>query len=299
MASRQDLDWLHGREPLASGSHPATPPPGRPRSSRRGLLVGGAATLGLAGLGLAGLETLRTGPGLPGIGGGVGPRGKPTCLDASQLASASRIGRARIIYEPTGKPATMRFDAGFLGQLEAWMADFEATSRYGGSTEVWSYGAHVVKDQCRSWHANGRAFDISRLRIGSTPVVSAREDLWHEASAERQAELRRRYWTLAASLHLHFAYVLTHHFDPEHRNHIHVDNGLSGSGMSSFSRGSRVQNQAVQAICQSIWGQQGEVTGQWDETQDQAGPVLAELGLRDLRRQETWQAFLRASVQRG
>lgn len=299
MASRQDRDWLDGRDPLACGSHPAVPPSGPPRSSRRGVLVGGVATLGLAGLGLAGLDKVLTGPGLPGLGGGSATREQPTCLDASQLVPASRIGRARIIYEPTGKAATMRFDAGFLGQLERWMVDFEATSRYGGATQVWSYGAHVVKDQCRSWHANGRAFDISRLRTGSTPVVSAREDLWHEASPQRQTELRRRYWTLAASLHLHFAYVLTHHFDQEHRNHIHVDNGISGAGMSTFSRGSRVQNQAVQAICQTIWGQPGEVTGQWDETREQAGPVLAGLGLRDLRRQETWQGFLRASVQRG
>ena len=172
-------------------------------------------------------------------------------------------------------------------------------SWHGSFREIWGYGAYVPKDDCHSWHAAGRGFDISRLRAGSTLLVSAREDLWHETTPERQVDLRRRYWTLGASLHLHLAYVLSHHFDDLHRNHFHVDNGVSGSAMSSFDRGSRVQIQAVQAICGSIWGRPGEVTGEWSDAKGQVSPVLDELGLRDLRKQQTWQAFLRASVARG
>ena len=193
----------------------------------------------------------------------------------------------------------MRIDGAFAAQLDRWLADWNATSRHPGATQLWSYGAHVTKDECRSWHANGRAFDISRLRAGDRLLVSARTDLWHTVDADQQERLRRRYWALTASLSLHFSYVLHHHFDPAHANHLHVDNAVSGNGMSRFEKRSRVQNQTVQAICQTLWGQPGEVTGEWSDTRAQAGPVLDRLGLSDLGRQESWQAFLRASVPRG
>lgn len=267
------------------------------------MVLGGAGLAGIAALAPAAVRTLADLPSssdwVPGNSDGIAPGEQASCVDAGQLPVRSRIGSARIVYEPTGRATPMRFDPGFAGQLDRWLADWNQTSRHGGVTELWSYGAHVIKDECRSWHANGRAFDISRLRSGDELLVSARTDLWREVSAEQQAPLARGYWALAASLHLHFAYVLTHHFDGAHANHIHVDNGVSVSGMSEFSRRSRVQNQAVQAICQTLWDQPGTVTGAWSDTRAQAGPVLEMLGISDLRRQETWQAFLRASVKHG
>ncbi|GAA1389347.1 extensin family protein [Luteococcus peritonei] len=299
-----DEEWLACRDRLTPhGSTPA-PRPDRARLDRRHLLIGGAGALGLGLLGTAAARAVEHGlpsssDWVPGAGDG-GPAGPhASCVDASALTPSARIGRAKIIYEPSQTARTMRFDPGFLRQLERWMADWDATSRYGGATQLWSYGAHVLKDECRSWHANGRALDISRLRSGGQLLVSARTDLWAQAPAAQQARLRRRYWTLAASLHLHFAYVLTHHFDDLHRNHLHVDNALSGSGMSRFDRSSRVQNQAVQAICQTIWQRSGEISGEWADSRAQVGPVLDQLGLSDLRKQATWQAFLRASVERG
>lgn len=265
---------------------------------RVGQLVGGVAAAGLGGfVGYRALGSAGASPNpLPKIGVGE-PHAK--CVAASALPLVPRLGSATLVYEPTAQPAAMRFDPGFLEQLTRWLADFNTTSRYGRPRQIWSYGAHVIKQECASWHAEGRAFDFSRLRVGDKVLVSCREDLWHTATATQQASLRRRYWTLAASLHLHFAYVLTHHFDAAHRNHIHVDNGISGSGMSRFDPDSRVQNQAVQAICAEIWGRPGEVTGSWAEARHHVAPVLDQLGVRDLTKQQTWQAFLRASVQRG
>lgn len=176
--------------------------------------------------------------------GGGGLSRQASCTDAASLLRASAVGRAGLVYEVTGEPSSMSFDGGFHAQLARWLDDWNATSRRGCVRELWSYGAHVNKDGCRSWHAAGRAFDISRLRAGDELLVSCRTDLWDEVSPARRTDVTRAYWTLAASLHLHFAHVLTHHFDSLHANHIHVDNGASGSSMSRFRTGSRVQNQA-------------------------------------------------------
>ncbi|WP_203567695.1 extensin family protein [Aestuariimicrobium ganziense] len=278
-------------------------PPAPQRVSRRGLVLG-TAGFGLGVLG--GAAVLRrmadqAGPGVPWPteGGDPAEREQAECVDASSLLRTDTIGSARLVYEVNGRASSMGFDPGFHRQLTTWLADWNTTSRYRGVRDLWSYGAHVNKDGCRSWHASGRAFDISRLRAGDNLLVSCRTDLWHEVSPARRTDLTRRYWTLAASLHLHFAYVLTHHFDARHDNHIHVDNSVSGSGMSRFTTRSRVQNQAVQAICASIWGRGGDVTGEWNDARRQVTPVLDDLGLGNLTKQETWQRFLRASVARG
>ena len=277
-------------------------PDDRPQLKRRTLLAaGGAATATAAGAGL--VEAWRRFPLASATdapwGTDAGEQPRASCVDPSSLLNTGRLGSAALVYEIDQKPQPMRFKAGFHTQLQRWLADWNTSSRYSGVRQVWSYGAYVPKDDCRSWHAEGRAFDISRLRSGDTLLVSCRADLWDEVDATRRATLTRRYWTLAASLHLHFAYVLTHHFDEAHRNHIHVDNGISGTGMSTFDRGSRVQNQAVQAVCLALWGREGEVSGEWSDTRTIAGPVLDQVGVSDLRKQATWQAFLRASVARG
>ena len=94
--------------------------------------------------------------------------------------------------------------------------------------------------------------------------------------------------------------MLTYRFDAAHANHIHVDNGMSGAGRSTFSGRSRVQNQAVQAICQYIWSLPAPDTGRWDAaTRDAVRTVLEGLGVRgSLTNQEVWQEFLHASVAR-
>lgn len=274
-----------------------------PRLSRRSLGIATLGTLAATASGVGLLEAYRHLPNASAtdapVGTDNGEEPHATCADPSALRRADHIGRAALVYELDERRQAMRFQPGFHDQLSRWLAEWNEHSRYGGVRQIWGYGAYVPKDDCRSWHAEGRAFDISRLRAGDRLLVSARTDLWHEVSPARRADLERRYWTLAASLHLHFAYVLTHHFDALHANHIHVDNGISGSHMSRFDRESRVQNQAVQAICRSIWGQTGEVTGEWADTRTIATPVLSQLGISDLRKQSTWQGFLRASVARG
>ena len=224
----------------------------------------------------------------------------PRCVDKTSLARVGKVGRAQLVYELTQQPASFYCNRRFGSQLGEWLADWNARSRLQRPSHLWSYGMFVDGgDGCSSWHADGRAFDISRLRRNGKTIVSCRTDLWASAGVDR-AVLERRYWKLAASLHLHFAYVLTYHFDERHENHIHVDNSVSGKGMSRFDTASRVQNQAVAAISTHLWGLPTPVTGAWDDaTRDASRQVLRRLDVRpDLRRQDSWQAFLRASIAR-
>ncbi|WP_420175037.1 hypothetical protein [Luteococcus sp. OSA5] len=262
---------------------------------RRRLLVAGAGAAALYGAGSA-VKALIGGDLVP---EDLGPGPSAYCAAESALERHSAIATARLVYEVDHRATSMRFDPGFHAQLEAWLREWNSTSAWGEVDELCSQGAHVAKDDCRSWHAAGRALDFARLRRGGRELVSCRTDLWPADDPVRRSELARRYWRLAASLNLHFDHVLTHHFDAAHDNHIHVDNGRSGDGMSTFRRTSRVQNQSVQAICLSLWGRSGEVTGRWRDTRGLVSPVLDQLGLDDLRDQSQWQAFLRASMQRA
>lgn len=222
-------------------------------------------------------------------------RPRATCVDASAMATYDTLGGARLVYEVTERPAGFRIEPAFAGQFEGWLAEWNART---GSTarSLRTYGAWLADDgSCDSWHHAGRAFDVARVLGDTGELVSCRYDLWGADPAEGRLAA---YWALAASLHAHFAYVLTYRFDAAHANHIHVDNGLSGPERSAFSGRSRVQNQAVQEICRHVWAVPVPDTGQWDAaTRDAVRTVLDGLGVRgSLTDQDVWQEFLRASV---
>ena len=124
---------------------------------------------------------------------------------------------------------------------------------------------------------------------------------WRDLSGARLDDARRRYWSLAAGLHQRFAYVLTYLYNPQHANHVHVDNGRSGNAESTLSSQSQVQVQAVQAICTYLWDTPVEFTGRVglghpNRGRPGAGPARA--GRRD-GRAGSWSGFLAASAARG
>ncbi len=226
------------------------------------------------------------------------------CVPSDQLAQISRIGAATLPYEPDGQARTYRVDEGFAAQLDSWLAGWDEGSGTGAVTAVSTYGIWAQGD-CSSWHQAGRALDIARLRVGDTDVVSCRHDLWRSATSDdperataAERALQRSYWRLAASLHASFAYVLTHHFDAAHDNHIHIDDSVSQGRPTSFDPGSRVQCQAVAAIATWVHARPAPVTGAWDATtQAAAREVLSRLGIPGrLTDHDTWQAFLTASA---
>lgn len=261
---------------------------------RRLLTLGGSAAL------LA-LAAGCSGP-LPGLGssGGELPAGAE-CVPRSALEPHRSIAGLPLVYEPDRSRASFSFDGAFFGRLGEWAAALEDTLP-AAPAQLWTYGAWVDgRGSCDSWHHAGRAFDLARVRLGDGSEVSCRYDRWRGLDGSALDVARRSYWSLAAGLHRRFSYVLTYLYDDQHANHIHVDNGRSGATDSTFSPRSRVQVQAVQALCRYLWDEPVELSGQWDRlTRQAAGRVLDRLGLDDdLTSRSSWSGLLDASAARG
>jgi hypothetical protein len=95
--------------------------------------------------------------------------------------------------------------------------------------------------------------------------------------------------------------VLTYLYNAQHHNHIHLDNGRSGTEPSTFSSRSPAQVQAVQGILTHLWDAPVEVTGRWDAaSRSSLASVLRDLAVGDdLVDRATWSGFLDASARRG
>ncbi len=273
------------------GPVPSSPP------SRR---LGRRALLGLgAGLAVTSVTGCTVGGG-SGTDPGSDPpfgRERAACVPRSSLEAHTTLAGAPLVYEPTDRATRFWFDPGFYTALDAWAASLAGDSR----VQRWStYGSWTDGgSQCDSWHNSGRGFDLARVRLADGTAVSCRYDQWGSARAAELTRSRRAYWSLAAGLHQRFAYVLTYLYDAAHANHIHVDNGRSGADVSELSTRSRVQVQAVQAICTYLWDEPVELTGRWDAATRRASQrVLETVGssgsLDDGAVQ--WQAFLTASA---
>lgn len=251
---------------------------------------------GLAGSLLLPLGAAGCGVDLPDL-----DRERPGCVARPELAGHEDLDGAPLIYEIDEGERTFAFDDDFYTRLINWL-DFFQTESGVAVSRIRTYGSWTDGGQaCGSWHNAGRAFDIARLQDRDRDLVSCRYDLWRTTpDAERRDELRR-YWATAASLHHHFADVLTYLFDDQHLNHIHVDNGQTGTELSTFRGGqSRVQNHAVQAICAHVWDRPVSIDGRWEgETRGVVRTVTDEIGVADdLTNPDVWRAFLRASTAR-
>lgn len=233
-------------------------------------------------------------------------RESPTCVTRGSLTRYGRLADLPLVYEVSRRRSEFSLEPGFAGQLEAWLADLVRLTSWRGR-QLWTYGTWTDGGSaCSSWHDAGRAFDLARLRLADDAEVSCRYDQWRDRTGNALVEARRGYWVVAASLHKHFAYVLTYLYNAQHHNHIHVDNGRSGSAMSTFNGRSPAQIQAVQGICRHLWDQPVEPTGRWDRPTREAVATIVEALPADggephqvITDQPTWTAFLDASVRRG
>jgi hypothetical protein len=238
--------------------------------------------------------------GLP--GGGLGGA-QPSCAPRGNLVTREHIGAARLVYDITAEATSFRFESGFHDQLQRWLADYLELTPTPAPDRIRTFGAWTDgTGDCDSWHNAGRAFDLARVVAGDEILVSCRYDLWREFTGAQLDRVRTRYWALAASLHLHFAYVLTYLYDGTHHNHIHVDNGRSGSELSEFSTRSPSQVQGVQGMLTHVWGETVEITGSWDRaTSSATRSVLDRVGAggRIDWSQRAWHAFLRATASTG
>lgn len=235
---------------------------------------------------------------LAGCGGGDGDEppsngGGQHCRTPGELVDFDRVGTGTLVYDETGRATSMKIEPKFLSQLHTWSEDWAQLSGLGAVKSVTSLGAYV--DKCSSYHQIGQAFDISAIEHEGGDV-SLHYDQWQPGS-DRQL---RDYWRLAASLHLHFSYTLAYSYNEQHHNHIHFDNLVSGSGLTSFAPSSRTQVQLVQHACRHVFGHDVPVSGDYDaQTKDGVRLVQQRAGLTvPLAQQEGWHGFLRA-VARG
>ena len=221
------------------------------------------------------------------------------------LATHSEVNFWPTYYEPTGAAASFQYDPTFYSRLEAW-----ASYHYIHSPVSWlnpgklySYGAYVNKPGA---HGSGRAFDLSRLYLtvngASTPVCSARYDIWRTYTGSTLTTYRKRYWGTAAGIFRHFQYVLTYLYDTDHWNHIHIDNLVSGSGNSVFSTSSTTQVQFVQASLVYVWGYTAvSIDGAYGpQTSDYASRALDRSGSTgSLTALANWQRFCETTLRFG
>lgn len=223
-------------------------------------------------------------------------REQAVCVPRDRLERHTALAGLPLVYEVSRRRNAFWFDPGFAAQLGTWLTDVREAGLE--ADELWTYGAWTDgSDQCRSWHNSGRAFDVARVRVPDG-FVSCRYDQWRTTTGAELRRALRDYWALAASLHGHFAYVVTYLYDTEHHNHIHVDNGRSGTGRSEFDPGSITQVQAIQAIASYVWGRPTDITGRWDgPTRDATRAILAEIGPdADLTDEGAWSRFCSASI---
>jgi len=225
---------------------------------------------------------------------------------ALTLASHSEIYNQRTFYQnlSTGgiSPASFRYDPMFYSRLETWFAFWRKNTpdHWTAPHRISLNGVYVAKP---GWHGQGRAMDVSRIdftntRLGGYSVgFDGRHNVWRSRTGSSLVTTRRLYWGTVASLNYHFAYVLHYNYNAEHDNHVHADNGVSGSGNSRFTSGSSTQNKFVQSTLNYIWGYSTSIDGRWGpQTDSNSRKALARAGVSgSLTSQANWLAFCRAS----
>lgn len=230
---------------------------------RRAILGLGGAAVGTAAVAM-----------LPGGAAHAAP-----CVNEASLPLQRSVGGATMYYVETLQPAGARLEPAFFARLGAWKTFWQQNTTYSPMDQLIHYGGYNNRnDGCVSMHNYGRAFDITSAWSGTVRQFSLRYDIWRSWTGSQLTTVRRQYWTAAASFHLYFEHTLTYLFNTAHHNHIHIDNKVSGSGLSRFS-GTTAQVQALQAMLNYVWAKGTKVDGVWGpQTDRHAREVLTRIG---------------------
>lgn len=286
----------------APGPTGPTPSHRRTPSIDRRALLGGLTAAGLAAAGASPAYANPRGSGPVGDERRGPARLAAACVSETSLPYQNTINSAALYYEPTSAAASFRFDSTMHSRLRVWQTFWDANTPYPVMTSLDSYGAYVNRnDGCVSMHNYGRAFDIASAWTGSTRHFTARYDIWKAWTGTELTNVRVQYWAAAASLHMHFAHTLTYLYNTAHHNHFHVDNAVSGSGLSSLSK-SGTQTWSTQAMLNYVWGKGTGIDGVWgSQTTQHSDEVLARIGKGGslTSSQSHWHAFLTATTRKG
>lgn len=142
-------------------------------------------------------------------------------------------------------------EPGFLEVLERTVKTVRkrVPQSFGALTGITCAGVLVAKP---GFHGLGRAFDHDAWAFQRVSIRPIAGDHVAASLAKRQ-----RYWALAALMRSRSAFVLHGHFNADHADHIHQDNG----GPRPFTTGSPATVKLVQAVCNHIYGNSLAIDG--------------------------------------
>jgi hypothetical protein len=191
------------------------------------------------------------------------------------------------------RPQSFSIEPGFRDVLVQTIRSVRARTpaSFGDLVRITTAGAFVDKP---GMHGLGRAFDHDAWTFEHVDIRPIRHD--HVAASRAQ---RQRYWALAAIMRSHSAFVLHGHFNADHEDHIHQDNG----GSRPFTTSSPATVKLVQAVCNHIYSESPalDIDGGFGELS--AGAVrraMIKAGLAgDVFDPAQWRRFLRRSGRLG
>lgn len=175
--------------------------------------------------------------------------------------------------------ASQRFNATFYSKCAQWANDFEDlyNTWIGGSQTAW-VGHIGIYGHCdtskASMHHYGRAMDLCRVEMNDGWFADMNWS-WRQGTKHK-----RRYLAIAAYLRQYCKTILTHHYNADHADHIHFDDGET---LVPISESSKSDTQLIQMACNLQNGESLTVDGDWgDATEAAFGRLRAKMKLNCL-----------------
>jgi hypothetical protein len=179
-------------------------------------------------------------------------------------------------YGTRGKAHTFNCTSGFLLKLEACFDELFRVSPLGRAEIITSAGAFVEKP---GFHGLGRAFDLDALFWPGRDFVTLRFPTDQKFYLGVEAVLRK-----------HFGTVLNFLYNPDHHDHLHVDDSTE----VGFVRTSKSRALFVQAALTHVLNIPVGIDGGFGtETEGGLRTAFVRLGLSgDITTREVWLEFL-------
>ena len=186
-------------------------------------------------------------------------------------------------YGGRGKPRYFKCQDGFLTTLNSFFSELWEICPLGHAQVITSAGAYVEK---AGQHGRGRAFDIDGLFWPDYDFVTFN---FHSDPAF--------YLAVEALLHGHFGTVLAFHYNKDHRDHFHVDDGRP----VGLRKNSRSHALFVQTAARYVFAIDVEIDGRWGPDTSAAFKGICEsLNIvDDISAPSDWRRFLHGCAERA
>jgi hypothetical protein len=165
-------------------------------------------------------------------------------------------------YGTRGQPHTFRCTHDMFDDLETCFADLWSRCPDGAPEVITCAGTYVNKP---GYHGQGRAFDLDALFWTNRTMVT-----------RNFASYPGYYLGVQAVLHKHFGTVLNYHYNADHRDHYHFDQGFS----VGFSSGRETIANFLQGCAKYMFGVNLTIDGNYgNQTRSGCRTMLTSLGI--------------------